>query len=92
MEALHHAAVELASEARWQEAGIAEVPVPFVAELGDHAVVVEVHVFINAATRGSLEKALRERLVAAAATSDVMLAHEQFAVWLQTEEPSVAGS
>jgi small-conductance mechanosensitive channel len=92
LEALHHAAVELASEARWQEAGIEEVPMPFVAELGEHAVVVEVHVFIHAATRGSLEKALRERLVAAAATSDVMLPHERFDVWLQTEAPSVAGS
>jgi small-conductance mechanosensitive channel len=92
LKVLHDAAVELASEARWQEAGIEEVPIPFVAELGEHAVVVEVHVFIDAATRGSLEKALRERLVAAAATYDVVLPHERHDVWLQTEAPSVARS
>jgi small-conductance mechanosensitive channel len=92
MEALHEAAVELASEERWQQAGVEEVPVPFVAELGEHAVVVEVHVFIDAALRTSLEKALRARLVAAAATSDVMLPHERHDVWLQTQAPLVAAS
>jgi small-conductance mechanosensitive channel len=92
LEALHEAAVELASEERWQHAGIEEVPAPFVAELSEHAVLVEVHVFIDAATRGSLEKALRERLVAAAATSDVMLPHQRHDVWLQTEAPEVARS
>jgi small-conductance mechanosensitive channel len=90
--AFRDAAVDLASEPRWQETGIEEVPMPFVAELGEHAVVVEVHVFIEAASRGSLEKALRERLVAAAATSEITLPHERFDVWLQAEAASVAGS
>ena len=65
---------------------------PFVAELGNHAIVVEVHVIIDATSRGSLEKALRERLVAAAATSGITLPHERFAGWLQAEAASVAGS
>ena len=92
LQALHHAAEELAAEVRWEEAGIEEVPLPFVAELGENAVVVEVHVFIDAAHRGSLEKALRERLVAAAATSEVILPHERLDVWLQADAPSVAVS
>jgi len=90
--ALHGAAVELASESRWEDAGIEEVPLPFVAELGEHAVLVEVHVFIDAVKRGSLEKALRERLVAAAASSEIMLPHERFDVWLQSEAPAPAGA
>lgn len=59
-------------------------------ELGQHAVGVEVQAFIDAARRGSLEKALRERLVAAAATSDAVLPHERHDVWLQIESHSVA--
>jgi small-conductance mechanosensitive channel len=92
LKALHDAAVEVASEKRWQKAGIEEVPMPFVAELGEHAVVVEVHVFIDAPNRSSLEKALRERLVAASATSGVMLPHQRLDVWLQTEAPSISGA
>ncbi len=92
LQGLHQAAVDLAAEARWQEASIEEVPMPFIAELGPQAVVVEVHVFIDAATRGPLEKALRERLVSVAATSAVALPRERHDVWLRTGLPSAARS
>ena len=92
LSALHRSATQLASESRWEDAGIEEVPLPFVAELAENAVLIEVHVFIDGAWRSSLEKALRERLVAVCATSEIMLPHERLDVWLQTEAPSPAGS
>jgi small-conductance mechanosensitive channel len=90
VEALHEAAVELTSEERWQSVGIEEVPTPFVAKLAEHSVVLEVQVVVDAATRGALEKALRERLVEASAASDIVLPHERLDVWLRTEAPSIS--
>ncbi|MEA2001595.1 MAG: mechanosensitive ion channel family protein [Actinomycetota bacterium] len=69
----HQATVELVSEERWQEAGAQEVPPPIVAELGDSAVVLEVRVFIESSNRRPLERALRAKLLQAAATANIEL-------------------
>lgn len=90
--ALHQAAVQLAAESRWEDAGVEEVPLPFVADLGEHAVLTEVHVFIDAVQRSAFEKALRERLVDVVTTSEIMLAHERFDVWIQPEAGTPAES
>ncbi len=58
--------------------------------IGRNAVDALLGAAVDAAHRGSLEKALRERLVATTATSDVTLPHERLDVWLQADSPSVA--
>lgn len=85
---LRHAAEELIAEERWQQAGVEPVAEPFAAELGDHAIEIEIRTFIEPQQRRPLERALRVRLVEAAREAGIELPNLQLDVWQRSSQPS----
>ncbi|MDH4279355.1 MAG: hypothetical protein OEW83_14885 [Acidimicrobiia bacterium] len=78
----------MVAEERWRDSGIEDVREPFVAELAENAIVLEQRLFVDPVERRAIERALRERFVAAAAEADIELPNAQLDVNLR----SVAGS
>jgi small-conductance mechanosensitive channel len=91
---LHAAAAELAEQPQWRDAGAKAVRPPFVAVLGDNAVMLEVQIDVDAPHRGDLERALRSQLLEAATLDKIKMPSPQLDVWLHElpatngEEPS----
>ena len=79
----HQATEDMASEPRWQAAGAEDVREPFVASLGDHAIFLELRLFIEATERRAFERALRERLVEVAGDAGIELPNNQLDVWVR---------
>jgi len=82
------ATLDMVAEERWRDSGIEDVREPFVAELAENAIVLEQRLFVDPVERRAIERALRERFVAAAAEADIELPNAQLDVNLR----SVAGS
>ena len=81
------AAETLAEEPMWGDAGIEDIRAPFVAELADSAIVLELRLFVTAVHRRPLERALRQRLVEVAEAKGINVPFPQMDVWMQ---PSAA--
>jgi small-conductance mechanosensitive channel len=92
---LHTAAAELAEQPQWRDAGAEAVRPPFVAVLGENAVMLEVQIDVDAPHRGDLERALRSQLLEAATLDNIKMPSPQLDVWLHElpatngQEPSV---
>jgi small-conductance mechanosensitive channel len=87
---LHAAAAELAEQPQWRDAGAEAVRPPFVAVLGDNAVMLEVQIDVQAPHRGDLERALRSQLLEAATLDNIKMPSSQLDVWLH-ELPATNG-
>ena len=80
----HQATLDLVAEERWHDAGVEDVREPFVAELGENAIVLEIGFSVKPSERRALERALRERLVEVAAGAGVVFPNNQLDVWIRS--------
>ena len=83
--ALHQAVVAMAEEESWEQAEAEDIRQPFVAELGDGAVVLEIRLFVEPTQRRPFEQALRERLVQVAADAQITLPTPELDVNIRSE-------
>lgn len=82
----HAVVIDLVADDRWTTVvGADEIPPPFVSRLDDHAIVLEMQVPIASAQRSAFERALRERLLEAAASAGIEPPHPKLDVWLRNQ-------
>ncbi|MFW2382887.1 MAG: mechanosensitive ion channel family protein, partial [Acidimicrobiales bacterium] len=81
----HQAVLQLAAEPQWKGAGVEDVREPFIAALGEAAIIFELTLFIEATSRRPLERALREQLVDVAKAENIELPNNQLDVWMRTK-------
>lgn len=78
------ATIEMVGEDRWQQAGAEDVRDPFVAELTESAVVLEIRLFVEPVERRPLERALRKHLIEVSAAAGIELPNNQLDVWMRS--------